>query len=327
MNRCDTIVWSSRSRVSKATGTIRRMHGDLTTSGSDVAARTRALIERVEQARFAGATPRVTVPDGASGSEIVAHTLAAERLGVPLLLDGAAYQLHEDRAWEALRSAQAALGRWSFGQAEAQLDRATNMADDPTLQQRLAVWKALAALNRRLVRVHPDEKLRGDPGSQIVEMLETADQLPAAERAHYRAECARLLALHRAAGEQPDSLERALWYIVRARLALPGDDPLNGLAWCLRLSREFRHRLPLPDDEYLSDLLQKSRDYGLLAFGELDDEAAAAAKLATEKLQPWEVFRALAAHLGNAFEVDLQREAIRWTITPYLDAADDVDDD
>lgn len=302
------------------------MESDLATSESDVAARARALVEQVERARFAGATPHVTVPDGASGSEIVAHTLAAERLGVPLLLDGATHRLHEDRAWEALRSAQAALGRWSFGQVEAQLDRAASMADDPALQQRLAVWKALAALNRRLIRAHPDEKLRGAPASQVVAILATADQLTEAERAHYRAETDRLLGLHRAAGEQPDSLERALWYTVRTRLALPGDDPLNGLAWCLRLSREFRHRLPLPDDAHLAELLQASRDFGLLALGELDEEAAAAARASTEKLQVWDVFRALIAHLGDGFGVDLQRETIRWTVSPYLDPADDDDD-
>jgi hypothetical protein len=290
-----------------------------------LSARVDEIAVQLARARFAGAAPQVVVPGDAPASEIVAHALVAERLGLPLLLDGQAHQLHDQRALDALQAAQTALGRWSFGQAEAQLERAAGIAADPATQQRLALWRALAALNRRLVRAHPDARLRGDPASSVSEILGTADQLSAAERDHYRAEAARLLALHRAAGQQPDSLERALWFVVRTRLAMPGDDPLAGLAWCLRLSREFAGRLP-SDDEYLHGLLAQARDFGLLAFGQLDDQAEAAARESTAKLQAWDVFRAVTAHLGASFGVDLQREAARFTIQPYQHP-DDGDDD
>jgi hypothetical protein len=73
---------------------------------------------------------------------------------------------------------------------------------------------------------------------------------------------------------------------------------------------------------YLTGLLAKSRAYALLLLGELDGEAATAARDETRDLQAWDVYRALLAHLGPVLSVDLQRETARFTITPYRDADD-----
>lgn len=293
-------------------------------TASDIGVRIRAITEQLERARFAGAGPQIVVPAGADASEIVAHALAAERQGALLLLDGQTHALHDDRAREALQSAQVALGRWSFSAAEASLKHAAGMAIAPDLQQRLAIWQALAALLRRLIRTHPDERLRGDPLADLMGMVASADQLSSAERTHSQAEASRLLMLHRAAAEQPDGLERALWLVARTRLAMPGDDPLAGLAWCLRLSRAFAHRLPA-EDAYLSGLLRQARNFGLLQFGELDEATAAEVEASTAKLQVWDLYRALTAHLGVAFGMDLQRETIRLTIAPYQQPDNDDD--
>jgi hypothetical protein len=287
-------------------------------SADRIEARVRAIVEDLERTRFAGVLPRVDVPADAGTDEIAARTLAAERLGLPLVLGESIYHLHEQRALEGLWAAQDALGRWGFGEAESRLDRALALAADPALQQRLGLWKLLGALIRRLVRVHPEEKLPTDPARPALDLLDAADQLTDAERAHYRQEIARLVAAHAAAHDDPASVERALWYVVRTRLTLAADEPLAALAWCVRLGKLQAGRLPA--DAYLTDLLEKARAYVLLALDELEEEAATAARERTQNLQAWDVHRALLAHLGPALGVDLQRETSRLTIAPYRDA-------
>jgi hypothetical protein len=289
-------------------------------AADQIEVRVRAIAEGLGRARFAGVTPRVEVPADATADDVVALTLAAERLGLPLVLGGDAHHLHEGRAWEGLWAAQEALGRWGFGQAEARLDQASALAVDPALQQRLGLWKLLTALVRRLIRAHPDEELRGDPARPALDLLDAADLLPDREREHYRGEVQRLVQTHVAAHQSPDAVERVLWYIIRARQALGADEPLAALAWCVRLGKLQASRLP--NDAYLLDLLETSRAYVLLLLGELDDEAAAAAREHSKGLQAWDVYRALVAHLGPALGVDLQREAARFTIAPYRDADD-----
>jgi hypothetical protein len=289
-------------------------------SPDEIEVRVRDLATGLERARFAGASPRVELPADATADEIVARTLAAERLGVPLVVGGETHYLHERPAWEGLWAAQEALGRWGFAEAEARLDRAAALALDPALQQRLGLWKLLVALVRRLIRAHPDEPLRGEPARPTLDLLDAADRLPATEREHYRNEVQRLVGAHTTAQQEPDSVERALWYVIRARQTLGADEPLAALTWCVRLGKLQAARLP--DDAYLTGLLERSRAYVLLLLGELDEEAAAAAREQTRDLQAWDVYRALVAHLGPALGVDLQREAARFTITPYRDADD-----
>lgn len=307
----------------------------------DLEARTRALAEAAERARFAGASPRVELPPDAPLDEAAARILAAERLGLPLVIDGQVHHLHEGRAREALWAAQTALRNFSFGEAEARLDRAASLAVDPALQQRASLWKLLAALVRRLVRTPPDEAPRGDPARPALDLLDAADRLPAAERDHYRAEVRRLVEADATARRDPGSVERALWYVVRARLALAADEPLAALIWCVRLARAQAGHLPA--DPYLTDLLEKARLHVLLSLGDQvvpaeregqgdgDDESGADADAAPAPapiardvagLQAWDVYRALAIHLGAALGLDLQREAARLTIAPYR-AADE----
>ena len=295
------------------------MSDDSPQTPNQIEVRVRAIAESLERARFAGASPRVEIPAGASAGEVAARTLAAERLGLPLVLDGSAHYLHEQRAWEGLWAAPDALARWSFGEAGACLDRAASMAVDPALQQRIGLWKLLAALARRLIRAHPEEPLNGDPTRPLLDLVEAADTVPEAEREHYRSEARRLAAVHAEAREQPHSVERALWYVVRARQALAADEPLAALAWCVRLGKLQAARLP--DDPYLTGLLEKARSYVLVSLDELDEEAAASAREKTRDLQAWDVYRALVAHLGPALGVDLQREAARLTIAPYRDVS------
>lgn len=301
------------------------MSADEPTSADMLDARVRALAEGLGRARFAGASPRVETPADASVGELAARVLVAERLGLPLVLGESTYHLHEQRAWEGLWAAQEALGRWSFGEADARLDRASAVAVDPALQQRLGLWKLLGALVRRLIRAHPEEKLSGDPTRPSLDLLEAADRLPEAERAHYRREVERLAAVHAAARADEASVERALWYVVRARLSLAVDEPLAALTWCVRLGRLQAEQLPA--DSYLDGLLEKARLYVLLTLGELDPsassgqaEAATSARSETSGLQAWDVYRALAVHLGTALGVDLQREASRFTVAVYRDA-------
>lgn len=294
------------------------MNADEPAATDTIEARVRVLAAALERARFAGASPRVETPTDAPADELAARVLVAERMGLPLILGRSTYHLHEQRAWEGLSAAQDALGRWSFGEADARLDRASAVAVDPALQQRLGVWKLLSAMIRRLIRAHPEERLSGDPARPTLDLLEAADRLPEAERAHYRAEIERLTGVHAAARADGASVERALWYAVRARLTLAADEPLAALTWCVRLGRLHAERLPA--DPYLTGLLEQARLYVLLVLGELDDEAAAKAREETTGLQAWDVYRALVVHLGTALGVDLQREVARLTITPYRDA-------
>lgn len=301
------------------------MNADEPTTIRTIEDRVRALSVSLERARFAGASPRVETPADASTGEVAARVLVAERLGLPLVLGEETYHLHEQRAWEGLAAAQDALGRWSFGEADARLDRASAVAVDPALQQRLGLWKLMSSLVRRLIRAHPEERLAGDPTRPALDLLEAADRLPEPEREHYRQEVARLAGVHAAARAEAASVERTLWYVVRVRLTLTADEPLAALTWCVRLGRLQADRLP--DDPYVIGLLEKARLYVLLVLGELDPstsagqaDAAAAAREATSGLQAWDVFRALAVHLGTALGVDLQRETARFTITPYRDA-------
>lgn len=305
----------------------------------------------LERARFGGANPVVEVPAGASALEAAASVLAAERANALLRLDGRLYNTREDRAEADLGKALAALRAWSFGAAEALLDAAEVNAAEPSLQQRIALWKLLAQLVRRVVMTDPDEGLRGHLERWALEHLEHADRLLGPERAYYRAEVERLVGAHAAArradqgpktkddrrpttdegaavGPAPRSLvpgpssgadaarlARNLWYLLRARLALARDEPLPALAWCVRAATAGGDAPP--PDGYVGDLLDRGRRYVLLQMGELTTDEAVAAREATKGLQAWDVYHALAAELGRRHGLDAHRETARWAIAPY----------
>lgn len=287
---------------------------------SDLEARVRTLADTLERARFAGASPRVEVPDDASPDDVAARTIVAERLGLSLVVGGRVHSLHDAPAWDALWAAQAALRTWSFGSAEARLDRAAALAEDPGLQQRLGIWKLLVVLVRRLVRTDPEEVLRGEPARAVLEALDAADRVPNVERVHCLREVERLMQVDGVARSDADSVERVLWYVVRGRLALSAEEPVAALTWCVRLARLQAEALPT--EGYLAEQIDAARQFVLLSLGELDEETAAAAREMTKGLQSWDVYRALVACLGPALGVDLERESARYTIAAYRHADD-----
>ncbi len=278
------------------------------------------LTRDLERARFGGANPPIDVPAGASPLEIAARVLAAERANALLRLDGRLCNPQEDRAESDLRRALAAFRSWSFGAIRGLLEGAGARATDPALQQRIALWKLLADLVQRLVSADPEATLRGDPSRPALEYLDAADRLDGPESLHYRAEVGRLVAEHATARSEPTSLSRALWYLLRARLALASDEPVLAIAWCVRAARAAADRLGT--DDYLGNLLDLGRRYVLLAMGELEPSAATAARDELRSFQAWDLYHALAAHLGRAFAVDAHRETSRYSIAPY-EAADE----
>ena len=278
--------------------------------------RVRAIGETLERARFAGSSPRIEISADHSFDDAMARVLAADRFGAPLVVGGQAYYLHEERAWDLLRSAQGSQRTFRFGEANARLDRAAASAADAGLQQRLGLWKQIVALVERLVRASPIEEIKGDPARPLLGALASADLLPDPERQHYQDEVRRLVETHTLARAE-SSVERILWYVVRARMALAANEPLAALVYAVQLG----HRVPAEPspDPYLTGLLDQARQYLLLHLGELSDDDAAAARDKTRDLQAWDVYRALVAHFGTVLGLDLQREATRYTVEPYRD--------
>jgi hypothetical protein len=288
--------------------------------GRELARRAAEVGRELERARFGGGNPIVEVPGDAAPFEVAARTLAAERFNALLRLGGRDYNPQQDAAEAGLDRAMAALRTWSFPAAHALLDGAGARAAEPALQQRIGLWKLLAALVQRLVRADPEEELRGDPRKWALEHLRGADHLPAAEREHYRAEVERVVREHAAARSGPDPLPRTLWYVLRARLALAADEPVLALAWCVRTARLNEDRL-MPD-EYLADLLERGRRYVLLAMGEIPPEEVAAVREVVRGLQAWDVYHALCAQLGRVHGLDVHRETARFSIAPYQETGE-----
>src|SRR3954466_15727155 len=85
--------------------------------------RVRAIGETLERARFAGSSPRVELAASHDLDDAVARALAADRFGAPLVIAGQAHYLHEERAWDLLRSAQNSQRIFRFGEATSRLDR------------------------------------------------------------------------------------------------------------------------------------------------------------------------------------------------------------
>jgi hypothetical protein len=287
---------------------------------ADLERRVRIIGESLNRARFAGVSPQIALTGQDDLTEAVARVLAADRFGAPLVVDGEIHHLHEEQALAMLRSAQESQRGLRFGEARSRLDRAAGMAADPGLQQRLGLWKLIVALVERLARADPTETARGDPARPILDALDAADTLPDVEREHYRAETRRVAETHATARREPQSVERALWYTARARLALSAGEPLAALSFCLQLGR----LLPPdpPTDPYLGELLGNARQHALLSLGAVPDDEVDTVRKHVGGLQAWDVYRTLLAHLGPALGLDLQRETSRLTVEPYRDADD-----
>jgi hypothetical protein len=290
-----------------------------------------ALVERlrreVEQARFGGADPELAIAADDSPATIVAKTLAAERLNAPLRLGGALLPLQEDVAEGLYYRGLTALRYWRFAQAQDLFEQASARTASPVLQQRLALYRAAAALLARIVLAEPGQSPRPLAEERALDLVDTLDALSEAERAHYAAELRRLLAL-RAQGASDPYLQ-TVHCLLRARLALGGGDETLGLGWLLRAAALNAERLtPNP---YLADLLARAR---ARLRGFLGDAAAASASArggekhgedtgeATEQPEPddvraSELLAALASHLDLALGGDVQGDAARYSVTAY----------
>ncbi|MDP8922941.1 MAG: hypothetical protein M3O34_08715, partial [Chloroflexota bacterium] len=252
---------------------------------------------------------------------IAARAVAAERANASLVLDGVRLRLHDDAAEASLRAALAALRIWNTAEAKQRLDAAGTRAVDPALQQRIGIWRLLVGLVEQVVRVEPEQELRGEPERWALDYLRGADRLAEAERDYYRAEVARLVAERVAAEQDPASTSAMLWYVLRARRALAADEPLAALIWLLRVARVTAERLP--GDEYLGNLLERARTLVRLELGDVPAEEVDAAREAAKGLQAWDVYRALTARLGEALGVDVQRETARFNVRPYRSAEEE----
>jgi hypothetical protein len=286
--------------------------------------RVAALIGELERARFAGGSPVVDIPAGATTLEVAARVLAAERANALVRVGGRVVNPQEDRAEADFARALGSLRYWRFARALALLESAGTRAADPALQQRLGLWKLLADLDQRIVSADPDGDLRGDHGRPALDYLDHADRLEPGEADHYRREVARLLAEHEQARQQPGSSARALWYLLRARLALGSDEPVLAIAWCVRAGRSPGEQLA--PDEYLAGLLDQGRRYVLLVMGELNEADAEAAREELRRFQAWDLYHALAARLGRVHSFDAHRETARFSIEPYSDRGLSADD-
>lgn len=306
-----------------------------------VAALVERLRQEIERARFAGDDPAVVVAPDDDPALIVAKTLAAERLNAPLRVGGAAVPLQEALAEAAFYRGVTALRYWRFPGAQAAFEEAGAKTSQPVLQQRLALYRAMAALVRRAVLADPDEPARAIPEERALPLVDTLDALTPAERAHYADEIRRLSALRRTLPDDP--YWQAVHGLLRARLALTAGDDTLGLGWLLRTAR-LAPAEPAPSP-YLADLLARARARLRRFLGDAPppEEAAAAAAEpppsgespaappadpeaapadtpppeTSADVRAGELLAALASHLNAALGRDLQADAARFGVTPY----------
>jgi hypothetical protein len=287
----------------------------------------------VERARFAGDEPALVVAPDDPPAVIVAKTLAAERLNAPLRLGDQIVPLQEDVAEALFYRGVTALRYWRFPVAQAAFEEAGAKTTAPVLQQRLALYRAVAALLRRMVLADPDQPVKALPEERALGLVDTLDALAEAERAHYRAELERLITLRRALPADP--YLQTVHGLLRARLALTAGDDALGLGWLLRAAVLHADRLePSP---YLADLLARARRRLRRFLGDPDPDPAAgqavpasAEPLAEPPLDPpdaapdegddvraGELLAALASHLDVLLGRDVQGDTAQFGVVLY----------
>ncbi len=289
----------------------------------EITERAAELQRQIERGRFAGDDPVIALTPQLAQAEVVARALAAERAGAVLTIGAVRYHPGEDLAEAALRDALDALRSWSFAAARARLDEAAARIQDPALQQRVSLLKALTRHLSALVYVPLTEKLRLDLGD-LDEVLRGLDLLGDDERLHYRDELDRLLSLREAAAKG-DAFLDAAWTLLRARLASNAGQDEAALLWLLRVAA--RHLSPASsapsspgtddaNDRYLRDLVARARAQ-VLAM--IDPPAPAAA---TEKppdaVRPRELLNALTARLGADLGRDVEGGIGRFALAEYV---------
>jgi len=301
------------------------------------------LVERlrreVEQARFAGADPELAIGPDDAPATIVAKTLAAERLNTPLRLGDTLLPLQEDVAEALFHRGLSALRYWRFAQAQDVFEQASARTASPVLQQRLALYRAAAALLARIVLAEPGQPPKPLAEERALDLVATLDALAPEERRHYAAELRRLIALRAASVDDP--YLQTVHCLLRARLALSNGDDTLGLGWLLRAARLQADRLaPSP---YLADLLARARARlsrfldlappppasGTDADGQASALAASGAPAAApeapteasedggDDVRASELLAALAGHLDLVLGGDVQGDAARFTIAAY----------
>lgn len=290
----------------------------------EIAARVAAVRRRIERGRYAGDDPVVDLSARLDRVELVARVLAAERAGASLALGGERFNPQEDLAEAALDEAIGALRARRFAAVRVHLDDAATRAHDPALQQHVALFKALTRLLSSIVYAPLDEKPRGANLADLDEVLGGLDLLPEAERLHYRDEADRLLNLRDAAA-RGDAFLAAAWTLVRAQLAMGAGQDEAAILWLLHLAaRHADTPAPAAGDTYLADLTTRARERLLALIGEPRDAPAVAPDGAPSRkdtnavVHPRELFNALVAHLGAAFDHDLARGMEVFTLSEYI---------
>ncbi|HZU05520.1 MAG TPA: hypothetical protein VFB73_06070 [Chloroflexota bacterium] len=287
-----------------------------------------ALRREVEQARFHGADPELVVDPADPPLVIVAKALAAERTNVPLRLGDARLSLQEDVAEHLFYRGVTALRSWNFTAAQEAFEEASARTMAPVLQQRLALFRAITALLRRVVLTDPDQTPHHAAEERALALVPALDALSPAERAHYTAELRRLIALRRAVAHDP--YLQTVHCLLRAQLASSGGDEILGLGWLLRAATLNAARLaPSP---YLADLLARARHRLQHFLGNAADLAsppaaahsseapAEAAAEASAAVPVAELLSALASHLSRIWERDVRGDAAQFGVTLYHDA-------
>jgi hypothetical protein len=289
-----------------------------------------ALRHEVEQARFRGADPELVVDPADPPLMIVAKVLAAERTNVPLRLGDACLSLQEDVAEHLFYRGVTALRFWNFTAAQEAFEEAGARTRAPVLQQRLALFRAITALLRRVVLTDPDQAPRHAAEERALALVPGLDALPPAERAHYTAELRRLIELRRALARDP--YLQTVHCLLRAQLASSSGDETLGLGWLLRAATLNAARLaPGP---YLADLLAQARRRLQHFVGTPASEAASpAAAPASEAASAGaagagdsaavpvaELLAALASQLARVWERDVRGDAAQFGVTLYHEA-------
>ncbi|HEY8600710.1 MAG TPA: hypothetical protein VIL85_19895, partial [Thermomicrobiales bacterium] len=187
---------------------------------------------------------------------------------------------------------------------------------DPTLQQRVSLFKALTQHLSAIIYVPLGEKLRlGLP--ELDEVLRGLDLLPPAESLHFRDELDRLLTLREAAAGG-DRFLAAVWTLVRAQLAMAGGQDEAALLWLLNIAA----RQPAITEGYLGELLRRARRQILTVIGEPDPDDPATP---IDPVRPRELFNALTARLSADLGRDVTQGMQFFAVTEYV-AADLADD-
>ncbi len=260
----------------------------------DIAGEARGLLDEINRQRYKGEDVVVSLRPREPRVRWLAKLLAAERSGSELELEGERFNPQEDLAEGALGEAIGSLRRRAYRSARVHLADAGARTYSQARAQRVALWRALAALSSAVSYTDPAERLPPEPSRALAELLPKLDHLPDPERAHYATEAVRLQGLHaRAAGDPAYAL---VWTLSRAALAAMTDEPDAALLWCLRAYSEAQEIGGVTPTEYLSSLVERARARLRLLTGDVPPDERAAAQKLVGSLRSTELLQGLIEH-------------------------------